>query len=1477
MSYTTIFKAYPGGTSGTTPGNLYAELKRPEEGTSKAALSFQRISGSYINSTMSIKRVTFEFRAAFSGSNEGTFTFQNSNGTVVAEVKDIDNNTGKNLYYRADYGSYPNDKNIFPPWEGAIDSALSSLLANDFTLYFCCLDALYNTVAVQIWKYNSAASGFNTNEWTCTVEWEYKTQLPTPPTKIGTSASPQGTTTAFTGVDKIRLYWSGATGGVNASGSVSVTKYSISGGNISGSADTTNNYYDFNFHATLNTTYTYTIKTISPAGTSSPLTITLKTVYTEPGTPTNVKVGGVTQVYIGKTSPPSSFQLTWSAPSAGTNNTIVKYEIYKGSTLLTTTTSTSYSITSTNYPASNNSSVVFKIKAKGKYGSGSALSSGATITAIAAPSNPSVSKTEIYSKDNPTLQWASVPLETSTQSSLNYVVSSGSTQLYKGTNLSYYYPTTIADGTSINFVIKTVVTAKHGGTVSSSGVTIKYTKMGIFSFPSDFWQGIQEGSTKPTVKKGYVYQNVSVSWKEPDSTRSPFTYQLQFRPSSNSNWQTVTLASNVDTFKLGFNIVSGGAAEGNVIGFQVIATDKYGISNTSGILTATKIKRPIISKLSASNITSENFQANFSIQGQATNESITYSIALKYENNLTESLIGNQNINIDPTSNHSFNLREIDISLKGKNTSTNTCWKNLYTKVITNKYSQPIVSFVVKASYDNFKDCVAEAECSFQANYRNTPSTLATFTINTSNSNNFYNPGDTFSTSLNAFTWTDAAEGTSGATITHKIISNYTNKSYNIGSTITVPEVLKDTTVTFKTQTTIQYADGQEVFYNEASSLPKINIARWVADSIYIKNFTKITGGFEGILYIPNTLCSSTTYRNLSSLALSANFNGTTIDSDSTPSIIFEYLKGTSTTWEKIENQNISGETLYDQNASKDRIRFKINKSDLTSCNFSIKTQWKNTSNKVLTIETPIFSYVAAAADFSIRKGRVGINVGEDFVGGSGSTLQVNAASYNNIGPIIEVISTNSSTTNTKTTFLELKDNSLVSKIYSNGTNLYIDNLKVTGYLPLTGGTLTGNFVLRNGADDALIYFNPTNSSAAGGIVIYNKPTSSNTDNSRIFFRQYSYSSSDPNTRTSYYENYYLPRTASGLTANSSYNILTSKNEVTVAQGGTGRTTLTSGYALIGNGTNAVSLRAITNNTETGGLGWTKTLGTNLVTLNTLAYFDGSYNGTTSNITKLGTISKGIWNGSAIPVAHGGTGATDPDTALTNLGGRKVYRSVEALGLTAPVTTYAAYAAMPSHSTLIVQSAEKKQISDTPMSHGTVIIHKAHTYGYAECTNVNSASLVFYMTNLYPDRAFDGWKQVITQDGGTLTGTLTGTRAHFTATADASETSNANVALRLGTATGQHIDIDVNEILSKTNATTMGELYLQGMKISNGGVIGTGTWKATKIGIAYGGTNATKRGADTNGALYNLGIFYATDLDSIGVTPQKGDICLIPV
>lgn len=70
---------------------------------------------------------------------------------------------------------------------------------------------------------------------------------------------------------------------------------------------------------------------------------------------------------------------------------------------------------------------------------------------------------------------------------------------------------------------------------------------------------------------------------------------------------------------------------------------------------------------------------------------------------------------------------------------------------------------------------------------------------------------------------------------------------------------------------------------------------------------------------------------------------------------------------------------------------------------------------------------------------------------------------------------------------------------------------------------------------------------------------------------------------------------------------------VNVAHGGTGATTFTSGAALIGNGTGAIGTRTIKNNTSVTNLGWTSG-DTSLINSNTLAYWNGAYSGTSSNL-----------------------------------------------------------------------------------------------------------------------------------------------------------------------------------------------------------------------------------------------------------------------
>ena len=102
-----------------------------------------------------------------------------------------------------------------------------------------------------------------------------------------------------------------------------------------------------------------------------------------------------------------------------------------------------------------------------------------------------------------------------------------------------------------------------------------------------------------------------------------------------------------------------------------------------------------------------------------------------------------------------------------------------------------------------------------------------------------------------------------------------------------------------------------------------------------------------------------------------------------------------------------------------------------------------------------------------------------------------------------------------------------------------------------------------------------------------------------------------------------------------------------VAHGGTGRNTLTSGSALIGNGTSAVNFRAITNNTSVTYI----TANDNLITANTLKFWKGSYDSSNnSNIeyVKLGKLGTAATHAVEDFITIGG-GVIDGSLSVTDL------------------------------------------------------------------------------------------------------------------------------------------------------------------------------------------------------------------------------------
>lgn len=118
----------------------------------------------------------------------------------------------------------------------------------------------------------------------------------------------------------------------------------------------------------------------------------------------------------------------------------------------------------------------------------------------------------------------------------------------------------------------------------------------------------------------------------------------------------------------------------------------------------------------------------------------------------------------------------------------------------------------------------------------------------------------------------------------------------------------------------------------------------------------------------------------------------------------------------------------------------------------------------------------------------------------------------------------------------------------------------------------------------------------------------------QLWFRGYGVATSGANAGkiiSSYREDYNLPAVDNDLTASKSYNILTTKNTVTVAQGGTGATSFTANSVVMSGSstTAALTTRAVTNNTSSTALA----ANTNIPTMNTVKYgLDNRLNRTTA-------------------------------------------------------------------------------------------------------------------------------------------------------------------------------------------------------------------------------------------------------------------------
>lgn len=287
-----------------------------------------------------------------------------------------------------------------------------------------------------------------------------------------------------------------------------------------------------------------------------------------------------------------------------------------------------------------------------------------------------------------------------------------------------------------------------------------------------------------------------------------------------------------------------------------------------------------------------------------------------------------------------------------------------------------------------------------------------------------------------------------------------------------------------------------------------------------------------------------------------------------------------------------------------------------------------------------------------------------------------------------------------------------------------------------------------------------------------------------------------------------------------------------------------------------------------------------------------TYAGQTSIVT-LGTVTTGVWTGTTIAIANGGTAATSASSARTNLGlaiGSDVqawdtqldslaslsYTSngLKAIRVNAGATAFELYTPTTGTVTSVgITGNDGITVSGSPVTgSGSITLSLDNiTVDTVNGLTVSTSTGTLSITN---------GKTLSVTDDATLSGTNTGNQL-YTASGDATApSSSSNLALTLATVNsnvgsfGGASTIPIPTVNAKGLVTAISTVTVVApagtltgttlaanvvtSSLTSLGTIGTGIWQGTKVDITYGGTNATT----ASGARTNLGLAIGSDVQA---------------
>lgn len=718
--------------------------------------------------------------------------------------------------------------------------------------------------------------------------------------------------------------------------------------------------------------------------------------YSAPEAPSNVRITSSkngtqkTSLSVGAHSD-SNFTITlsWNASSSGTNNAVKSYTIYRDGTSIASisNTVTEYQISDMSIILANHS---YTVQAIGTIsGSDSSVSSSVTTSLQSAPASVS-SITSSYENghayNSTTLSWGAISdcsyLLSETNSGYFSTVTSTSKVIYLVDDLGLS-----SAGSTATIYITARKNAADGGYTDAAASSFILTKTGDISISDRIWYSYfdnnssycnEQYSTIGVYLNSSYYTSILLVLRE---LKKEYEYQLEVSY-DNYTYNYITTFSSITNAEYTFTPDN----STRIVYFRMKIKDKYGAeaytypmaSNELGqtfVVSFNKVLQPVILLLKTTSMAARSYTVQYLLEEhpQILTTDLRGYVEFLYRDEVVY------------TSSH-FSINALSDYYSESNINFLTVGNILYNYINTQFIRYPTGTVKLYIYPYQFPNCIKSLSANMVYNFDRSiaPITESDYILTTLyGSESYANSAQTLYYSLsesgknNMYVYTDALAGhfENDPPIEYSITYNQNNTSISriySGETdipFFINTVAFDTSATFSLSALIKYnnEDGTADYQTVLMGTKTIPIAAWSEKTIQITKNEYENGYLKISSSLPAGYCGSTKYNNASLNYVDVIINGNRI------SLNEEYYKANT--------DSLTISYPYELNSGNHRVYIEVG--------------FINTYNAELSLISKTYTIRIGGIDFSVRKGRVGVNILPTFAPGgvknTDSTVYINA------------------------------------------------------------------------------------------------------------------------------------------------------------------------------------------------------------------------------------------------------------------------------------------------------------------------------------------------------------------------------------------------------------------------------------------------------------------------------------------------------